>query len=174
MLNWEKWLGIAVAIVVSLFLAFTAGHFQGKLEASKDAEKAAQKLAEKHRQEIARRDATTLKKEQDHAKEVSDLRTTYAAENARKAAADAVVIAQLRAGERRLRLSVTPGSCAPSAPAAASAAGADAAPRAELDPETGAALYSIVSDGDGAIRQLSALQEYTLKLYNTCNGAPAP
>ncbi len=114
-------------------------------------------------------DGKLRQKEVDHAKEVAELRVQLAKESARERAADIATIARLRDGSERLRFEVSSCRSAPGVPGDPASGGADGAGRAELAPETAAALFRIVADGDDAIRKFGKLQEWARTAVKRCS-----
>lgn len=125
-------------------------------------------LSERHLTALNAKDAELRQREVDHAKEVGEIRVQLERDTARERAADAAVIARLRSGSERLQLAVSSCSRAPGVPADPASVGADGAGRAELAPETAAALFRIVADGDDAIRKFGKLQEWARTAVKRC------
>lgn len=169
LLNWRLYAAGALALGLTFGAGFVFGGHKAELAA---VEKAAD-LETKRVEEVGRLNDKLTEKERQHVAEITDLRREFAEKNTVEREADARRIADLSAGNERLRLRfVTPRCATPSAGAASAPGGVDGTTSAELAPEVGAALFGIASDGDSAIRQLTGLQAYTLNLYKTCQGKP--
>ncbi|MCE0854016.1 lysis protein [Pseudomonas asiatica] len=95
---------------------------------------------------------------------LADLDTQHTQERERANQTNASLRADVAAGKRRLSILAT--SCA-AGPATATGLG-HAEARAELDPAAAERIVAIVNDGDDAIRQLNALQDY---VRTACPGA---
>lgn len=95
---------------------------------------------------------------------LADLDTQHTQERERANQTNASLRADVAAGERRLSVLAT--SCAAGPATAAGVAHAEA--RAELDPAAAERIVAIANDGDDAIRQLNALQDY---VHTACSGA---
>lgn len=94
---------------------------------------------------------------------LADLDTQHTQERERANQTNASLRADVAAGKRRLSVLAT--SCA----AGSTATGlGHAEARAELDPAAAERIVAIANDGDDAIRQLNALQEY---VRTACQGA---
>ncbi|WP_136474536.1 lysis system i-spanin subunit Rz [Pseudomonas sp. DG56-2] len=94
---------------------------------------------------------------------LAELDTQHTQERERANQTNASLRADVAAGKRRLSILAT--SCA----AGSSAPGLDhAEARAELDPAAAERIVVIANDGDDAIRQLNALQDY---VRTACPGA---
>lgn len=87
---------------------------------------------------------------------LSDLDTQHTQERERANQTNASLRADVAAGQRRLSVLAT--SCAAGRAATAGLGNAEA--RAELDPAAAERIVRIANDGDDAIRQLTALQDY--------------
>ncbi|WJR24946.1 lysis system i-spanin subunit Rz [Pseudomonas asiatica] len=95
---------------------------------------------------------------------LADLDTQHTQERERANQTNAGLRADVAAGKRRLSVLAT--SCAAGSATAAGVGHAEA--RAELDPAAAERIVAIANDGDDAIRQLNALQEY---VRTACQGA---
>ncbi|AGA72639.1 lysis protein [Pseudomonas asiatica] len=95
---------------------------------------------------------------------LADLDTQHTQERERANQTNAGLRADVAAGKRRLSVLAT--SCAAGSATAAGVGHAEA--RAELDPAAAERIVAIANDGDDAIRQLSALQDY---VRTACPGA---
>ena len=95
---------------------------------------------------------------------LADLDTQHTQERERANQTNASLRADVAAGERRLSILAT--SCAAGPATAAGVGHAEA--RAELDPAAAERIVAIANDGDDAIRQLNALQDY---VRTACSGA---
>lgn len=96
---------------------------------------------------------------------LADLDTQHTQERERANQTNTSLRADVAAGKRRLSVLAT--SC--SAAGSTTAAGlGHAEARAELDPAAAERIVAIANDGDDAIRQLNALQDYVRK---ACPGA---
>lgn len=95
---------------------------------------------------------------------LADLDTQHTQERERANQTNASLRADVAAGQRRLSVLAT--SCA-GGPATATGLG-HAEARAELDPAAAERIVRIANDGDDAIRQLNALQDY---VRTACPGA---
>ncbi|MDM9555606.1 lysis system i-spanin subunit Rz [Pseudomonas asiatica] len=95
---------------------------------------------------------------------LADLDTQHTQERERANQTNASLRADVAAGNRRLSVLAT--SCA-AGPATAVGVG-HAEARAELDPAAAERIVRIANDGDDAIRQLNALQDY---VRTACPGA---
>ena len=91
---------------------------------------------------------------------LADLDTQHTQERERANQTNASLRADVAAGQRRLSVLAT--SCAAAGSAAASGLG-HAEARAELDPAAAERIVAIANDGDDAIRQLTALQDWVSK-----------
>ncbi|WP_070096232.1 lysis system i-spanin subunit Rz [Pseudomonas sp. NBRC 111139] len=91
---------------------------------------------------------------------LADLDTQHTQERERANQTNASLRADVAAGQRRLSVLAT--SC--STPGSSTAAGVGhAEARAELDPAAAERIVRIANDGDDAIRQLTALQDWVSK-----------
>lgn len=138
--------------------------------------KTAEKAAERERtllSQLTEANEKNREQEKAHEQRVADLRAEFAHSNAEARERDARTVADLRAGNQRLRLQVT--SCRAAEPdtPGGPAAGADGTRTAELAPETAAALWSIAADGDRAIRKLNALQDWARSAVTLCGSQGA-
>lgn len=159
----------ALAVLACAAVAFGAGFQTGSHRATLKAAQAQYERERKTLTELNRLNDRVREKERAYEASLQEFRLSFERTLAAEKARDARVIADLRAGNQRLRLPVAPGACsAQGSGAVPASAGADEAPRAELAPEAAATLWGIVADGDEAIRQLTGLQDYTTKLYKTC------
>lgn len=159
----------ALAVLACAAVAFGVGFQTGSNRATLKAEQARAEQAQKTLTELNRLNDRVREKERAYEASLQEFRLSFERTMAAEKARDARVIADLRAGNQRLRLPVASGACpAQGFGAVPASAGADEAPRAELAPEAAATLWGIVADGDEAIRQLTGLQDYTAKLYKTC------
>lgn len=95
---------------------------------------------------------------------LADLDTQHTQERERANQTNASLRADVATGKRRL--SVLAASCAAGSATAAGLGHAEA--RAELDPAAAERIVAITNDGDDAIRQLNALQDY---VRTACPGA---
>lgn len=95
---------------------------------------------------------------------LADLDTQHTQERERANQTNASLRADVAAGNRRLSVLAT--SCAAGSASAAGLGHAEA--RAELDPAAAERIVRIANDGDDAIRQLNALQDY---VRTACPGA---
>lgn len=171
------WFAVAVAVAAGLVASAGYGFGYGSGRA-KGAEKLDAYKVEVHERELKQeRELSSANDrnrslENDHAREVADLRTEYATHQADAKARDDQRIADLRSGNDRLRVQVT--NCRTTQPdtAATASGGADGAGTAELAPEAAAALWAIASDGDRAIRKLTALQAWARSAVDLCGGGP--
>lgn len=90
---------------------------------------------------------------------LADLDTQHTQERERANQTNASLRADVAAGQRRLSVLAT--SCSAGSGAAAGVGHAEA--RAELDPAVAERIVRIANDGDDAIRQLTALQDWVSK-----------
>lgn len=88
---------------------------------------------------------------------LADLDTQHTQERERANQTNASLRADVAAGQRRLSVLAT--SCTATGSATAAGVG-HAEARAELDPAAAERIVRIANDGDDAIRQLNALQDY--------------
>lgn len=95
---------------------------------------------------------------------LADLDTQHTQERERANQTNASLRADVAAGKRRLSVLAT--SCTATGSAAAAGVG-HAEARAELDPAAAERIVRIANDGDDAIRQLNALQDY---VRTACTG----
>ena len=95
---------------------------------------------------------------------LADLDTQHTQERERANQTNASLRGDVATGKRRL--SVLAASCPARSASTASVGHAEA--RAELDPAAAERIVAIANDGDDAIRQLSALQDY---VRTACPGA---
>ncbi len=167
--------GVLLAVVLSALAGYGYGYGAGKAEATAKAAEAMdqyQKEIRAKEQEQERLLAETNKKnrEQEKAYEqrIADIRAKFAQQQADAQARDERTIADLRSGNRRLRLQVA--SCVASRPGTIepSPERTDGTGIAELAPETSAALWGIAADGDRAIRKLIALQAWAQSAVQLC------
>lgn len=175
----KVWAWIAAGALVLALAVFGAGygfgHGAGKASGLKEWQETKDAWAkEKAAAQKALADANDRNRqlERKHEQEVADIRAQYAATQAAEAAVDAERVADYRAGTDRIRLPVRTCGTAVASAADAAAARADAEARAELAPETSAALYGIAADGDAAIRQLTGLQTWAESAVKLCNAPP--
>lgn len=90
---------------------------------------------------------------------LADLDTQHTQERERANQTNASLRADVAAGQRRLSVLAT--SCAAGSATTAGLGNAEA--RAELDPAAAERIVRIANDGDDAIRQLTALQDWVSK-----------
>lgn len=95
---------------------------------------------------------------------LADLDTQHTQERERANQTNASLRADVAAGQRRLSVLTT--SCSPTGSATAAGLG-HAEARSELDPAAAERIVRIANDGDDAIRQLTALQDYVRR---ACQG----
>lgn len=95
---------------------------------------------------------------------LADLDTQHTQERERANQTNASLRADVAAGQRRLSVLAT--SCTATGSATAAGVG-HAEARAELDPAAAERIVRIANDGDDAIRQLNALQDY---VRTACTG----
>jgi hypothetical protein len=152
----------AAAIVLATTVAYHGGKAIGHSRAhDEDAAESARALQTA--------EATYRAREDQHGKEIAELRRNYAETKATAAAVDADVTRDLSSGVKRLRLPIA--SRCPNAPKAGPAAArVDEGETAELTQEAATSLYRIAADGDEAIEQLAALQEWARGAVRLCNG----
>ncbi|WP_420170401.1 lysis system i-spanin subunit Rz [Pseudomonas alloputida] len=91
---------------------------------------------------------------------LADLDTQHTQERERANQTNASLRADVAAGKRRLSVLAT--SCSTAGSATAAGMG-NAEARAELDPAAAERIVAIANDGDDAIRQLTALQDWVSK-----------
>lgn len=156
-------------------LGYGAGGVSATEKAAEEARELAAEVAKREKEQLRLlNEANAANREQElaHERRISQLREEYAREDAEARAADARRIADLRAGNERLWLRVR--QCGASGPGDAGPApgGADGEARAELAPETSAALWGIAADGDAAIRQLTRLQDWADSAVKLCGSTP--
>lgn len=96
---------------------------------------------------------------------LAELDTQHTQERERANQINASLRADVAAGKRRLSVLAT--SCSTAGSSTAASLG-HAEARAELDPAAAERIVAIASDGDDAIRQLNALQDY---VRTACPGA---
>lgn len=138
--------------------------------------KAAEKAAERERTlltQLTEANEKNREQEKAHEQHVADLRAEFARSNAEARERDARTVADLRAGNQRLRLQVAACSAAPTESPGGPAPGADGTRTAELAPETAATLWAIAADGDRAIRKLGALQDWARSAVTLCGSQGA-
>lgn len=166
----------ALVVALALFGAGTGAGYTWATGKAADkvtkAEKALAKYKLDQQEALNAANEANRKKELAHEHEVSELRAKLAATEGKEQAVDATAVADFRSGADRLRLPVRTCSTAVAAAADSAAARADAEARAELAPETSAALYGIAADGDTAIRQLGGLQEWAESAVKLCGVTP--
>jgi hypothetical protein len=104
-----------------------------------------------------------------HAREIQELQSKFSALQQQAARDDSRVAADLGSGRARLRFKVA-ARCPTPAATGLAPLGTHGPETADLAPETAAALYSIAADGDQAIRQLTALQEWARGAVRLCGG----
>lgn len=142
-----------IALMVAVALIFGAGWVTNGWRLSAQIERQQKQYAEalQQQQESAQAATERLIAERDaldrrHTQEMEDARS----ENDR-------LLAAVRSGERRLSVRAR----CPSVPADGATTGVDdAGTRAELDPAAAERIIALGTDGDEAIRQLNALQDY--------------
>ena len=158
----KRWrLILEAALIVAIFAAHGLGKRKGSAAAhAEDAAKAA----------VAAAAAETRYRERELANErtIADVRRTYASTEATAKAADAHDVADLRSGLLRVRIPTTR-RCPDTPATGSSAARADDPSTAELAPKAAADLRAIADDGDEAIRQLTALQEWARAAVLLCS-----
>ena len=161
-MTWRFWLCIAGALAISTTSAYHIGKRTGaaatRATMTAAAQADARKAAETYRQ-----------KELDHERTISDLRRTFAARDAAAAANDGAATAALRAGTVRWRVRLAPANCSPAANPDTTPARTDAPTTGGLAPEIAASLFGIAAGGDAAIRQLTALQDWTGSAVRLCS-----
>ncbi|QYW02114.1 i-spanin [Stenotrophomonas phage Sonora] len=164
----------ALAVALSLFGAgagfgYAWGNGSGAKELAKEkADRAKDALDAQKALNAA--NETNRKQESKHAQDVAAILKQYNIETGKENEIDARTVADLRTGDDRLRLPVrTCDSAIASASDAAASRASDQA-RAELAPETSAALYGLTADGDSAIRERNALIDwvYSLESEGVC------
>lgn len=160
---------VAVSFVSSLLVG-AFGAWGGYQLADKRAAERAATVAAQHAAALAEANARYRAKEREHEQTVQDLRADFAAREAEARERDDAVIADLRDGTQRLRLQVTSCRNARLPDADPASGGVDGGDRAELAPETSAALWGIAADGDAAARRLKALQDWAEAAVQLCNG----
>lgn len=154
--------GLAVAAVTVPWATYRTGLSRGSAKAHAED-------AEHERAAVDDADAKYRAQERANDQRVSDLRVMYAKAEAAARASDAVVSRDLADGTRRVRIPVA--SCCPNATALGPApGGVDGTETAELPGPIAAALYAIAADGDQAIRQLTALQDWSRSAVVLCGG----
>lgn len=175
----KVWAVLSAAALVVALAVFGAGTSFGYAWAAGNARDKAAKLAEqvakeklKAEKELNKANELNRSREREYDQAVSDLRARLAAEEGREQAVDARAAADLRSGTDRLRLPVRTCSSAVADAVETTAARVDAETRAELAPETSAALYTIAADGDEAIRALGGLQEWAEEAVKLCSTPP--
>ena len=119
---------------------------------------------------LAQAEATYRQKESEHAAQINKLQQSYARKNLEADVVDAAASRDLGTGRERRRFPLARASCPKPAQVAAPSARTDGEATGELAPETARSLYSIAADGDKAIRQLTALQEWSREAVELCNG----
>lgn len=154
-------LALAAALVAAGYgFGRASGVAQGAAELAAYKETAARELREANDR--------NRELERQHAEEVTAIKERLARENATERERDQRTVDDLRAGNRRLRLQVASCDSARSGEGAGTPGGSDGAARAELAPEAAAALWGIASDGDRAIRDLTALQDWAEVVIKAC------
>lgn len=162
-----RFLGLLLLVLTSGVVGYQIG------------EERATELADRARAEVSRqaelrwaeRNQQERQREVEHEQQIADLRSEFAARINRARAENERKLADLRSGHDRLRLPVTgcSGGGAGTSPAEASSEGADGTASADVAPETAAALYDIAADGDAAIEQLTALQQWAKEAVKLCS-----
>ncbi len=174
---------IRIAAAVAWAAAiFVAGLGFGHHYEAKSADKAIQTLkdqAAKREQDQLRELAAANDKvhtqEKAHEQEMAQLREAYAARATQDAADNARMLNDLRNGTQQLRIAIAAiGHQAGSSTPGPTAGSADGSADAQLAPEAAATLWGIAADGDTAISQLSALQDWSRSAVKLCNGDPEP
>lgn len=165
--------GLVIAI---LAVAFPATYWTGKRKGQMVAREEERVRAA---EALAQADRKYREKEQDHAREIADLRVEFAKADAKEDTVDARASAELRTGERRMRIRVAvpvPAGCPDPAQAGPAPSGADGAngagpagTTAEIDPATAGKLYAIPVKGDEAIRRLTAMQAWAREAVKLCH-----
>jgi cell division septation protein DedD len=172
-------IGIAAAVALAAAI-FVAGLGYGHYWEAKSADKTIQALkdqAAKREQDQLRELAAANDKvhdqEQAHAQEMAQLREAYAARTTQDAADNARMLNDLRSGTQQLRIAIAAiGHQAGSGTSGPATGSADGQADAQLAPEAAATLWGIAADGDTAISQLSALQDWSRSAVKLCNGTP--
>lgn len=160
---------VAVSLTSSILIG-VLGAWGGYQFADKRATERAATVAAQHAEALSAANARNRELERRHEREVQDIRAIYARREAEARERDAAVIADLRDGTDRLRLQVTSCNRSRLSDTDPASGGADGGDRAELAPETSAALWGIAADGDAAARRLKALQEWADTAVRLCNG----
>ena len=140
---------LVVASVVSVLAGFGGGAWlSGLWNAAEVAE-----LKRSYAEQVA--DAVSVARATEAAlrADIERIQTHHAQEQARAKAASDRLVADLRAGARRLSV---PAACPGGDPGDSTTAGGRREARAELDPAAAADLVAIAADGDDAIRALNA------------------
>lgn len=149
------WLIGAAVVAVIAAGCFAAGYHVRSLSAERDAAKivASQNAA------VADAQAQARAKEKENAELHAKVDSQYF-DLANAQVESSNLRADLAAGRRRLSVRTT-GTCTSGVPANPAAAGLDdGAARADIDPADAVNIITITSEGDDAIRQLTALQQW--------------
>lgn len=166
--------GAAVAVALIAAAGYGFGYGSGRAAGAKalDAYKAVvhERELDQERELTAANDRNRSL-EAEHEREISDLRTEYATNQAAAQASDDRRMADLRSGSDRLRVQVAHCRAAQPGTTTAAADGVDGAGDAELAPDAAAALWGIASAGDRAIRKLTALQGWARSAVALCGGS---
>ncbi len=173
----KVWLYIALGGLVLGVAVFGAGygfgHGAGKEAGLKELQ-AFRDVQAKHdlnaQIELTRLNRELAKKEQAHVAEVAKLNAVFLAERKADKLADARRAAEYRSGERKLRFAVNSCSTTGQTRAGPSGTGASGPGTAELTGDVAAALDTLASRGDAAIKRANALSDWTDSALKLCNG----
>ena len=174
-MDWLKQWGLAIiGMVIAAVAIFGGGFLAGQQSEAKEGVEELRKRDAAHAEELAKANRLYRAAEAGHAADVADLRAEWNLKEGKANAKHEATLSDLRSGNKRLRLQVA--RCESAATSAAQAgtptAGTDGGAVAELDRTTGTALYSIVGEGDAAIREHNGLIEWARRAVKLCGGSP--
>ena len=137
------------------------------------AEQAHAEDADKARAAVAKVEAEYRETEKVHEKVIDSIRVQYATEAATAKAVDAPILRDLGVGVRRVGVRPNLARCNPNpSPTGTTTTGVNGAGSPEFTPKVGEDLYRIPTDGDRAIRKLTALQAWARSAVTLCNTQP--
>lgn len=171
LVKWRMYAWAAVGVVAAVGISYGVGHLIGTIEERARGDSKASRLVQDHLREVGKLNSDKRQLERDHETETTAIILAFSEREKARALVNAAAERRLLDGTDRLRLQVTRCGAARAAGASGAASSPHEETRAELAPETSAALYRITADGDEAIEQLTGLQAYVTRLYKTCSGA---
>jgi hypothetical protein len=168
-INWPL-MGLIAGVGLALAGVYSVGYNAGeaKVQAGFNAYKA--EIAEqdgKAQKELARLNSLNAEMRLKHAKQILEIHTNFLLEKQREKAVDDAVVADLKSGNRKLRVQVASCFSRPTE-TGTNPKGTDGAGVAELSPGAGEFFYGQSAEADRLKRKVTALQAWVNSAIQRC------